>query len=69
MTADGDAKQADTSATVATIALTAGGIAVAVGAVLWLTAPATPRPDRASRWTWSAAIDPRGADFTVKGAW
>jgi hypothetical protein len=41
----GDQSDAETQATLATLAVSLGGAALAVGAVLWVTAPDAPTPD------------------------
>lgn len=67
--ADADKSRASTSATVSTVAFTAGGLAMVTGAVLWFAAPAPRRAGSAPRWTGAVQIEPRGAGFTLRGAW
>jgi hypothetical protein len=67
--ADTDKSRASTSATVSTVAFAAGGIAIVAGAISWFTAPAPHRTGSASGWLWAAQIEPRGAAFTLNGAW
>jgi hypothetical protein len=60
--------QAETSATVSTIAFSLGGVALAAGTVLWLTSPAQPRPGRALRPHLRAAGGQHGGQLVVSGS-
>jgi len=68
-----DRDDAHKKATISTIALTAGGVAFAAGAVLWLTAPSNARSEnaRAPRLNVSAAALPGlgAGSISVNGSW
>jgi hypothetical protein len=61
--------EASTDGTVSTIAFAIGGVALATGLVLYLTAPATPPAETASRWTLLASGGAGRGDLTLQGVW
>jgi hypothetical protein len=61
--------EASTDGTVSTIAFAIGGVALATGLVVYLTAPATPPAETASGWTLRASGGAGRADLTLQGVW
>jgi hypothetical protein len=61
--------EASTDGTVSTIAFAIGGVALATGLVLYLTAPATPPAETASRWTLLASGGAGCGELTLRGTW
>jgi serine/threonine-protein kinase len=61
--------EASTDGTVSTIAFAIGGVALATGFVLYLTAPATRPPEAASTWTLLASGDMSRGEVTLRGTW
>lgn len=60
---------ARTNAAISTVAFAVGGIALATGAVLYLTAPSKKSSSTAARLRVAPSVGPRGSGILLGGAW
>jgi hypothetical protein len=68
MQAESDGKNASTYANVSTVAFIAGGVAVAAGVVVWLTAPGSSGASNATTaWSLAPSMTPAGGGAVLRG--